>query len=61
MGTNKTFVEGNATGQFTESKAVPKVSGVESATPTSVTGIEDAMMDKADRKTAPKPGFDILI
>jgi hypothetical protein len=46
MTDSKSTVENDAKGQFAESQADPKASGVASAKPTVVTGSEDATVHK---------------
>lgn len=55
----KETIERDARGQFAPSPAEPSSDGVVSAVPTDVAHCDDATLHKADKKTRPKPGFDI--
>ena len=57
--TSKDTIQRDAKGQFAESQARPRSDGVINAIPTAVTGCDDATLHKSDRKSRPKPGFDV--
>jgi hypothetical protein len=57
--TSRKQVEADARGQYAPSQADPKNDGVASAIPTNVVGYDDATLHEADKKRAPKPGFDV--
>ena len=57
--TRKETIERDAKGQFAKSQANPRSDGVINAIPTAVTGCDDATLHKSDKKSHPKPGFDV--
>jgi hypothetical protein len=52
-------VESDAKGQFAKSRGDRKSDGVDSAVPRTVTGEDDATLDKASKKKSPDPDFDV--
>jgi hypothetical protein len=55
----KSEIRTDAKGQYAPSHADATNDGVASATPRAVTGKDDATVENARKKPAPKPGFDI--
>jgi hypothetical protein len=56
---NTADIKKDAKGQFAPSQADAKNNGLDSAAPRVLTGNEDATLENADQKQAPKPGFEI--
>jgi hypothetical protein len=57
--TDKKTIEADARGQYAKSQADPRSDGVANAIPTNVVHEEDATLFKSEKKSGPKPGFDI--